>query len=113
MIPGIHQNALTPPKFLALQNTALSGQGRLGVSISPSLTPSARRNTSHTSYLIYHLHTPSPSFNANAPGPLAPEQELCFIAHHIPSPTAQNLDRVFSTGGNYPMRPHTLPTPKE
>ncbi|KAF1947380.1 hypothetical protein EJ02DRAFT_499185 [Clathrospora elynae] len=63
--------------------------------------------------LIYHLYTPSPSFNANALGLLAPEQELCFIAQHIHSPTARNLDRVFSTGGNYPTRLHTLPTPKE
>jgi hypothetical protein len=73
----------------------------------------AQLRTPDTSYLIYHLHTPSPSFNANALGLLALEQELCFIAQHIPSPTAQNLDRVFSTGGNYPMRLHTLPTPKE
>ncbi|EDU44786.1 hypothetical protein PTRG_11736 [Pyrenophora tritici-repentis Pt-1C-BFP] len=63
--------------------------------------------------LIYHLYTSSPSFNANALGLLAPEQELCFIAQHIHSPTARNLDRVFSTGGNYPTRLHTLPTPKE
>ncbi|KAF1936234.1 hypothetical protein EJ02DRAFT_359610, partial [Clathrospora elynae] len=54
-----------------------------------------------------------PSCNANAPGPLAPEQELCFIAQHMPGPTARNLDRVFSTGGNHPTRLHTLPTPKE
>ncbi|KAG9380656.1 hypothetical protein A1F94_007976 [Pyrenophora tritici-repentis] len=63
--------------------------------------------------LIYHLYTSSPSFNANALGLLALEQELCFIAQHIHSPTARNLDRVFSTGGNYPTRLHTLPTPKE
>jgi hypothetical protein len=67
----------------------------------------------HTSPLIYHIYTPSPSFNANAPRLLAPEQELCFSAQHTPGPTAWNLDRVFSTGGNYPTRLHTLPTPKE
>jgi hypothetical protein len=72
-----------------------------------------QEETQHTSPLIYHIYTPSSSFIANATGPLAPEQELCFSAQHTPSPTARNLDRVFLTGGNYPTRLHTLRTPKE
>jgi hypothetical protein len=45
------------------------------------------------------------------PRPLAPEQELCFIAQHIPGPTARNLDRVFSNGGNQPYETaHTANT---
>ncbi|KAF1935001.1 hypothetical protein EJ02DRAFT_487438, partial [Clathrospora elynae] len=62
---------------------------------------------------VTFIPPPLLSLNAYALGLLAPEQELCFIAQHIPGCTAQNLDRVFSTGGNYPTRLHTLPTPKE
>jgi hypothetical protein len=72
-----------------------------------------QEETQYISPLIYHIYTPSPSFNANALRLLALEQELCFIAQHIPGPTARNLDRVFLTGGNHPTRLHTLTTPKE
>jgi hypothetical protein len=75
--------------------------------------PLLQEETQHTSPLIYYIYALSPSFNANALGLLALEQELCFIAQQIPSPTARNLDRVLLTGGNYSTRLHTLPTPKE
>jgi hypothetical protein len=61
---------------------------------------------------VTFIPPPLLSLNAYALGPLAPEQELCSIAQHTPGFTAQNLDRVFSTGGNYPTRLHTLPTTK-
>jgi hypothetical protein len=75
-------------------------------------SPLLQEETYNIQALLFVTFTPlPPSFNADVLGPLAPEQELCFITQHIP--TAQNLDRVFSTAGNYPTRLHTLPTPKE
>jgi hypothetical protein len=39
-----------------------------------------QEETQHTSPLTYYIYALSPSFNANALGLLALEQELCFIA---------------------------------